>query len=32
VLSVEHDHRVCHRDVIVDELRRRLPDLVVEHL
>jgi uncharacterized protein (DUF488 family) len=32
VLCVEHDHRVCHRDVIVDELRRRMPDLVVEHL
>jgi uncharacterized protein (DUF488 family) len=32
VLCVEHDHTVCHRDVIVDELRRRMPDLVVEHL
>lgn len=32
VLCVEHDHRVCHRDVIVSELRRRMPELVVEHL
>jgi uncharacterized protein (DUF488 family) len=32
VLCVEHDHAVCHRDVIVEELRRRMPELVVEHL
>ena len=32
VLCVEHDHEVCHRAVIVDELRQRLPQLVVEHL
>jgi uncharacterized protein (DUF488 family) len=32
VLCVEHDHRVCHRDVIVGELRRRMPELVVEHI
>jgi hypothetical protein len=31
VPCVEHDHRVCHREVIVDELRRRMPTLVVEH-
>jgi uncharacterized protein (DUF488 family) len=28
----EHDHRTCHRDVIVSELRRLVPDLQVEHL
>lgn len=32
VLCVEHNHTVCHRDVIVDELCRRMPELVVEHL
>jgi uncharacterized protein (DUF488 family) len=32
LLCVEHDHTVCHRDVIVDELRRRMPTLIVEHL
>lgn len=32
VLCVEHDHRVCHRDVIASELRRRRPGLAVEHL
>jgi uncharacterized protein (DUF488 family) len=28
----EHDHRTCHRDVIVSELRRLVPGLQVEHL
>jgi uncharacterized protein (DUF488 family) len=28
----EDDHRTCHRDVIVAELRRLVPDLQVEHL
>lgn len=32
LLCLEHDHRDCHRDVIVEELRERTPDLVVEHL
>lgn len=32
VLCVEHDHSVCHREIITDELRRRMPELVVEHL
>jgi uncharacterized protein (DUF488 family) len=32
VLCVEHDHVVCHRDVLVDELQARLPQLVVQHL
>ncbi len=28
----EHDHRTCHREVIVLELRRLVPDLQVKHL
>ncbi|MGO9789145.1 MAG: DUF488 family protein [Solirubrobacteraceae bacterium] len=32
VLYFEHDHRACHRALIVEELRQRLPELVVEHL
>jgi hypothetical protein len=28
----EHDHRDCHRDVIVEELRARMPALLVQHL
>ena len=32
VLCFEHDHRECHRALIVAELRERLPDLLVEHL
>ncbi len=32
VLCVEHDHTVCHREVIVEELRRRMPGLAVKHL
>ena len=32
VMCVEHDHRECHRAVLVDELRRRLPALRVTHL
>lgn len=32
VLCFEHDHRACHRNLIVAELRERLPALRVEHL
>ena len=32
VMCVEHDHKSCHRAVLVDELRRRLPGLAVTHL
>lgn len=32
LLCFEEDHRTCHRAVIVEELRERLPDLRVEHL
>lgn len=32
VLCFEDDHRTCHRAVLVQELRQRLPDLSVEHL
>jgi hypothetical protein len=32
VLCFEHDHRECHRALIVAELRERLPNLLVEHL
>ncbi len=32
LLCWEHDHRHCHRSVIVSELRRYAPDLTVEHL
>jgi uncharacterized protein (DUF488 family) len=32
LLCWEHDHRACHREVIVSELRRLVPDLAVEHL
>jgi uncharacterized protein (DUF488 family) len=32
LLCFEHDHNVCHRSVIVDELRERLPELRVLHL
>lgn len=32
VLCFEHDHRECHRALIVAELRERLPSLLVEHL
>lgn len=32
LLCVEHEHRDCHRDVVVEELRQRLPRLAVVHL
>jgi uncharacterized protein (DUF488 family) len=32
ILCVEHDHRECHRSVIVEQVRERLPELRVEHL
>ena len=32
LLCFEHDHRDCHRALIVEELRERCPDLCVEHL
>jgi uncharacterized protein (DUF488 family) len=32
LLCWEHDHRECHRAVIVSELSRYMPDLRVEHL
>lgn len=32
VLCLEHDHRVCHRDVIAAELSLKMPALVIEHL
>jgi uncharacterized protein (DUF488 family) len=32
LLCVEHDHAVCHRDVIVDELDQLIPNLRVKHL
>lgn len=32
MLCWEHDHQVCHRSVIVEELRRRLPNLQVVNL
>jgi uncharacterized protein (DUF488 family) len=32
VMCVEHDHRICHRDILVQELRKRLPNLAVVHL
>ncbi|MEN0015850.1 MAG: DUF488 domain-containing protein, partial [Solirubrobacteraceae bacterium] len=32
LLCFEESHTVCHRAVIVDELRERVPDLRVEHL
>jgi uncharacterized protein (DUF488 family) len=32
ILCFEEDHRQCHRALIVDELRLRLPHLRVEHL
>lgn len=32
VLCYEHDHKDCHRAVIVDEVRGRLPALKVTHL
>jgi uncharacterized protein (DUF488 family) len=32
LLCFEADHATCHRDLLVQELRFRLPDLEVEHL
>jgi uncharacterized protein (DUF488 family) len=32
LLCFEADHATCHRDVIVDELRHRMPALRVRHL
>ncbi len=32
LLCLEQDHRRCHRNLIVAELRQRLPELVVKHL
>lgn len=32
LLCFEHDHRECHRALIVQELRTRVPGLRVEHL
>ncbi len=32
ILCYEQDHRSCHRAVIVEELKMRLPSLHVEHL
>lgn len=32
IMCVEHDHATCHRALLVDELRRRIPHLRVEHL
>lgn len=32
LLCFEHDHRCCHRNVVVDELRRRGHAFRVEHL
>lgn len=32
LLCFEHDHRDCHRDVIVEELQARMPALLVQHL
>lgn len=32
LLCFEHDHRDCHRALVVEELRERCPDLSVEHL
>jgi uncharacterized protein (DUF488 family) len=32
VMCFENDHSTCHRSVIVDELRARIPELRVEHL
>lgn len=32
LLCWEHDHRTCHRSVIVSELRELVPGLQVEHL
>jgi uncharacterized protein (DUF488 family) len=32
VMCFEHDHSRCHRALIVDELRERIPNLRVKHL
>lgn len=32
VMCFEHDHAICHRSVIVEELQARIPELRVEHL
>lgn len=32
LMCFEADHATCHRALIIDELRERLPDLVVTHL
>lgn len=32
LLCFEHDHAVCHRDVIVESLRELRPGLTVQHL
>lgn len=32
ILCFEQDHRTCHRSLIVEELRERVPELKVEHL
>jgi hypothetical protein len=31
-MCFEDDHKTCHRSVIVEELRARIPGLRVEHL